>query len=82
MKAFGIFYLVIFLYSIGFSQEGCVKPSVDGPRKVCKGAVIELIGSNAHASDLNVGGSNGSVSGNVYPSLLQAVCSLCHIARQ
>ncbi len=46
MKAFGIFYLVIFLYSIGFSQEGCVKPSVDGPRKVCKGAVIELIGSN------------------------------------
>ena len=46
MKAFGLFYLVFFLYSIGFSQEGCVKPSVDGPRKVCKGAVIELIGSN------------------------------------
>ena len=46
MKFFVIFYLLIFLYSIGFSQEGCVKPTVEGPRKVCKGAVVELIGSN------------------------------------
>lgn len=46
MKSFSLFFLFVIISSVGFTQGDCVRPTVDGPRKVCKDAVIELIGSN------------------------------------
>ena len=60
MKAFSTFILLMFLCSYGVAQEGCIKPTVDGPLKVCKGAVVELIGSNPSEF-----GSNWEILDNV-----------------
>lgn len=46
MKSLSTFVLFIIINTVGYAQGECIRPSVEGPRKVCKGAVIELIGSN------------------------------------
>jgi hypothetical protein len=46
MKALSTFVLFLIINIVGYTQGECTRPSVEGPRKVCKGAVIELIGSN------------------------------------
>lgn len=46
MKFVLTLFLLFSLISFNYAQNGCVKPVINGPTKVCIGSVIELVGSN------------------------------------